>query len=281
MPRAFNVGTAGCPKCGKKIYEKGGTYPWIINLDKPFKVQCPICKGVFPGNDLEAYYLSGFKDRKHLEGDYPDDGWGWVDPADGHRYWFVAYANHWTWQSHVLRGLDNLGQAYLLTGDKRYAHQAALMLYRLSEVYPGMDYHNQSRYGKLTEERGGHYGGKMVNLIWATGNLSAMARTYDAVWETIDADADLQQTLAKTGGEIRSAIEANVLEEGIDRVLDEEIRGNFGMHQRALVYAVLARQHGKNDEWLGRIFEYSGPSALHTGLDYAPLQSRVPRRYPL
>ena len=268
VPRAFNVGTAGCPKCGKAIYERGGTYPWILDLKQPFKVKCPVCGGVFPDNDFKAYYDSGFKDKQYLEGEYPDDGWGWVGP-DGHRYWLVGYANHWTLHSHIVPAVGNLGMAYVLTGEKRYAHKAAVMLDRIAEVYPAMDYHNQSRYGQLVAQGGGRYPGKLVNLIWATGNLTNMARCYDAVWETIDADSELQALTGKSGEEIRANIEANLLEEGIDGIFAGEVRGNFGMHQRALVYAALARQHGKTDEWLDRIFSLTGCSSLQTGLNYA------------
>jgi len=268
VPRAFNVGTAGCPKCGKKIYEKGGTYPWKLDLKEPFKVRCPVCGGVFPDNDFAAYYASGFKDKQYLEGDFVDDGWGWVGP-DGERYWFVGYANHWTLHRHVVPAIGNLGRAYLFTGDKRYAHKAAVLLDRVAEVYPAMDYHNQSRYGQLVAKDGGKYPGKLVNLIWACGNLGNMACAYDAVWETIDGDTELEQALGKTGEEIRANIEANLLEEGIDGIFAGEIRGNFGMHQRALVYATLARQHGKTDEWLDTIFTRTGCSGVQTGLNYA------------
>jgi len=267
VPRAFNVCTMGCPKCGKAIYEKGGTYPWIIDLDRPFKVKCPICGSVFPDNDFEAYYRSGSKDKQYLEGEYADDGWGWHGPND--RYWFVAYANHWTWLNHLQPALDNLGKAYVITSDPRYAHKAVIMLDRVAEVYPAMDYHNQSRYGFLEGQRGGHYGGKIVNLIWETGTLTVFARTYDYVWETIDGDHAAQQLSGRTGEEIRAHIEANVLEEGIDAVFANEIRGNFGMHQRALAYTVAARQYGKVDEWLDGIFTYSGSNTAQTGLNYA------------
>jgi len=275
VPRAFNVGTAGCPTCGKKIYEKGGTYPWKLDLKKPFKVTCPVCGGAFPDNDFRAYYDSGFKDKQSLEGRYSDDGWGWLGPdgdaaaGPGQRYWFVAYANHWTLHSHIVPALTNLRLAYLLSGDVRYAHKAVAILDRIAEVYPGMDYHDQSRYGQLTDARGGRYPGKLVNCIWACGNLTSMARAYDAVWETIGGAAELQAALGKTGEAIRANIEANLLEEGIDGVLAREIRGNFGMHQRALVYAALARQHGKTEEWVGSVLDRSGGSAIQSGLNYA------------
>lgn len=268
VPRAFNVGTNGCPTCGKAIYEKGGTYPWLLDLKNPFKVTCPVCNGVFPGNDYASYYRGGFQDEQFMRGEYADDGWGWVGP-DGHRYWFVAYANHWTMHDHVIPAIGVLAQAYQITGDARYAHKTALLLDRVAEVYPAMDYHNQSRYGQLQAANGGHYGGKIVNLIWATGNLTTMATAYDAVWETIDANAALQSLTGKSGEQIRANIEANLLEEGIDAIFAEEIRGNFGMHQRALVAATLARQHGKTDEWLDGLLNRTGCSSLYTGLNYA------------
>ncbi|MBN2310918.1 MAG: heparinase II/III family protein [Candidatus Hydrogenedentes bacterium] len=268
VPRAFNVGTAGCPVCGKKIYEARGTYPWLLDLENPFKVKCPVCGGVFPDNDFRAYYRSGFQDKQYLEGQYVDDGWGWVGP-DGQRYWFVAYANHWNMHSHVIRALRQLGFAYLYTGDTRYAHKAAVLLDRIAEVYPAMDYHAQSRYGQLTAKAGGRYEGKIVNHIWATGNLTEMALCYDAIWETIDGDTELQALTGKSGEEIRAGIEANILEEGIDAVFAGVISGNFGMHQRALVYATLARQHGDTAAWLDSIFKRTGCSPLYTGLNYA------------
>lgn len=268
VPRAFNVGTAGCPVCGTAIYAKGGTYPWVLDLKRPFKVECPVCGGVFPDNDFKAYYDSGLQDEQFLEGKYADDGWGWVS-EEGERYWLVGYANHWTLHSHVLPGIGDLAMAYLFTGDRRYAHKAAAMLDRAAEVYPDMDYHNQSRYGQLVAKDGGHYHGKFVNLIWATGRLTDMAAAYDAIWETIDADAALQDATGKTGEEIRANIEANLLEEGIDCIFAEKIRGNYAMHQRALVYSALARQHGDTEAWLDTIFTRTGCSAHYTGLNYA------------
>ncbi len=268
VPRAFNVGTAGCPTCGKAIYEKGGTYPWNLDPKQPFKVTCPICGGVFPDNDYAAWYRSGFTERAHLAGDYADDGWGWLGP-DGERYWFVGYANHWVWQKYRKAAVKYMAQAYLLTGDAVYAHKAALMLDRIAEVYPAMDYHGQSRYGQLQGARGGRYEGKIVNLIWETGTLTDLAFAYDSVWETIDGDAELAALTGKTGEEIRANIEANLLEEGIDGVFAQKIRGNFGMHQRALVYAGLARQYGQQDEWFDGLLTRTGGASLFTGLNYA------------
>ena len=268
VPRAFNVGTAGCPKCGKEIYEKGGTYPWILHLENQFKVECPICGGVYPDNDFEAFYRSGLKDKSFLEGKYSDDGWGWVGP-DGHRYWFVAYANHWNWRNNILPPIQSLARAYLLTQDPRFAHKAGVMLYRVAQVYPGMDYHTQSRYGQLQAAAGSRYEGKTVNCIWETGVLTMLAESYDLVWDTIDRDSSLQNLLGKSGEEIRAFIEANLLEEGIDCIYSKKISGNYGMHQKALIYAALARDQGPVDEWIEGLFTRIDPHVLHLGLNYA------------
>src|SRR5438094_2668538 len=116
VPRAFAVSASGCPVCGNKIKEKGGDYAWIIDPRQPFKIKCPVDGTVFPSNDYESYYRSGFKEKKEWDGKYVDDGWGWTDPKSGEKFWFVAYYNHWMWHNHLVPGLANLGNAYLLTG---------------------------------------------------------------------------------------------------------------------------------------------------------------------
>jgi len=62
VPRAFAVNANGCPQCGGKIIEKSGSdYGWIIDPKRPFKIKCPVDGSVYPTNDYEAYYRSGFK----------------------------------------------------------------------------------------------------------------------------------------------------------------------------------------------------------------------------
>src|SRR5437016_2644640 len=97
VPRAFETGTAGCPKCGHALYEKFGQYGWLIDPKMPFKVKCPNCGSVFPSNDYETYYKSGFKTKIGWDTQYVDDGWGWQSPNGGEKYWFVAFYNHWMW----------------------------------------------------------------------------------------------------------------------------------------------------------------------------------------
>jgi hypothetical protein len=276
VPRAFDCCPAGCPKCGKKIFEVAkSTYPWIIDPRVPFKVKCPVCASVFPSNDYGRFYRSGFKDRSDFNGPYVDDGRGWVGP-DGERYWFVAHANHWTWFWHpqsdhhsIIRACEALGRAYLLTGDSRYAHKAAVILHRVAEVYPNMDHETQSRYGEIYAVTDGQrYTGKVVNAIWESYLSAQFAETYDIVWATFDADKALQAFVGKSGREIRAFVEANLIEEGIDAYYETKTRGNYGMHQRSLLTLAVTRQHGDNARYLADVVD-KADGAIFLGLRHA------------
>jgi hypothetical protein len=267
VPRAFNVSTAGCPVHGKDIY-KSGTYPWIVDPKVPFKIKCPIGGEVYPDNDYASFYDSNFKDRQYLNGKYSDDGWGWPGP-DGQRYWFVGYANHWMWRDHVLPAVGDLSRAYVLTAKTSYAHKAVILLDRIAQVYPDMDYHNQSRYGSLQKASGNRYEGKILSHIWETSTLRDLAESYDSIWETIDSDVDAHKLLGKSARDIRTNIETNLLEQGIRACFSGQISGNFGMHQNALIYAVLARQYGDKDKWLGEVLNNAGSDLSHLGINYA------------
>jgi len=267
VPRAFNVGTAGCPVHGKKVYAKGGTYPWVTDPNRPFKIKCPVGGEWYPSNDFYAYFRGGMKDRSLLTGPYADDGWGWVGP-NGERYWLVGYACHWgSWRRFALNGLDSLAQAYLLTGDRRYAHKAGVILVKIARTYPALDYCQQSRYSQIS---GGNYHGKILNCIWETGVFTNLARAYDAIWDAIDNDKALAELYGYPSGEaVRNLIESNLLEDGIDAIFAGKIRGNFGMHQRALASGAIVRQTGPMRKWLDGILTKDTASHSHIGLNYA------------
>jgi len=269
VPRAFDLNVHGCPEHGDAIFNKGGTYPWILDPRHPFQVECPIGHEKYPSNDFVKYMKSGFRDRTGMDQKYADDGWGWLDPETGERYWFVAYANQWTWNRTIAPAMLNLSRAYVLTGDKKYAHKAAVMLYRLAEVYPSMDNDNQSRYGQMMHAQGGHYPGKVLNAIWETRFARDFAEDYDAIWDTIDGDTALQKFYQKDGKQIRSFIEANLLEDAIDAYFKNQIRGNFGMHQSALLYILLARQNVDLQKYFHLLVDDPGKDIPHTGLRYA------------
>ena len=269
VPRAFDVSAVGCPKCGNQITEKFGGYAWIVDPKTPFKVKCPVDGSVFPSNDFETYYRSGFKEKVGWDTDYVDDGWGWTDPKTGQRYWFVAYANHWTIFGKVRNVVQALSRAYVLTEDRRYAHKALVALHRFAEVYPEMDHAPQSRYGTMMKALGQDYPGKIVNRIWETDMVTALAEAYDACWDAIDEDAELQRATGKTGEQIRAFIEANLLEDAVDAYFQAKIRGNYGMHQQTLAHLAIVRQHGDRQRWLDSLMNEAGPNPQLLGLNYA------------
>src|SRR6266542_1642648 len=85
VPRAFETGTEGCPKCGHELYQKYTQYGWTIDPKVPFKVKCPVDGTVYPSNDYAAYYRSNFKEKKGWDTAFVDDGWGWKASAGGEK----------------------------------------------------------------------------------------------------------------------------------------------------------------------------------------------------
>lgn len=270
VPRAFDCNPRGCPIHGAEIF-KHGTYPWIIDPQAPLKLKCPVGGETYPSNDYAFYYQNDLKTQQDFNADYADytdNGWGWIAP-DGERYWFVAHANLWMWYKHVLPGMLSMARAYLLTGETRYAHKAAIMLHRLAEIYPSMDHENQSRYGALMRAQGDRYPGKLLYHTWETDTAQMFAEAYDLVWDSIDSDLELQQSLGKNGQQIRSFIEANLLEDAVDAYFEGKIEGNFGMHQKALLYVLLAREGMDNQKYFDLLVNDSNPTMVCMGLRYA------------
>src|SRR5437660_1358478 len=143
------------------------------------------------------------------------------------------------------------------------------MLCRVAQVYPGMDHAKQSRYGTMMAARGIDYPGKVVNKIWETEIAIDLADAYDGVWDFIARDDVLQKQTGKSAAQIRSSIEANILEDAIDAVFNGKIRGNFGMHQATLVHLARVRQTGENDKWFDWLMNNSTQDYPVLGLNFA------------
>ncbi|MBE6911610.1 MAG: hypothetical protein E7473_03705 [Ruminococcaceae bacterium] len=69
IPRSSTAGEYGDPEmyfcryCGCDIQNKYGAYAWGINpIARPWKIQCPDCKRVFPSNDFESFYELGLNE---------------------------------------------------------------------------------------------------------------------------------------------------------------------------------------------------------------------------
>ena len=268
VPRSFDLNAGGCPVHGDTVFHVGGSYPWILDPRKQFQVKCPVGHETYPTNDFDPSVAGAPLQGKPGENPYVDNGWGWT-AADGEKYWFVAYANQWFFNTYIKNAIRNLGRAYLLTERPEFAHKALVMLHRLAEVYPGMDYEHQSRYGQMQKQNGRHYPGKVLNRIWETNFIQAAAECYDAVWNYIPVDQKLMQLLQKDPIDIQAFIEVHLLEEAVKAFGQQKIQGNFGMHQLALLYVLLARQHMDNETHINRIIHNVSGSLLQTGISYA------------
>jgi len=281
IPRGIYVNTEiGCPKCGKAI-DKFGNYPWkcdVFNI--PWKITCPNCGEVFPKNDFGKFYESGkdsngvFRydkaDRSLLYNtDHPDpndplhtygvdDSMGWKDDK-GNVYRFIGYYGHFGIWHAVHAALSNLRDAYIYTGDPRYARKAALMLYRIAEFYPEMNYDVWAERGFKNSD-GGSGKGKIYGRIWETSLVDGFAFAYDAVYPALD-DPQLLDYLSKktgrqvTAADIRKLIEKNILHEIHDSILNRKIEGNEGMYQNTMtIAAITLDEPGTTDEWLDWVF---------------------------
>ncbi len=70
IPRSSQVGLKGdtyyqyCRYCGVDIGKMNTAYPWEADpLTRPWKVQCPSCKRLFPSNDFESFYELGLDEH--------------------------------------------------------------------------------------------------------------------------------------------------------------------------------------------------------------------------
>ncbi|MCX7597976.1 MAG: heparinase II/III-family protein, partial [Armatimonadetes bacterium] len=211
ITRSWMVWSNGfCPACRQSV----PMYNWIVDaVNLPWKVRCPHCSEVFPKNDFNRFYLSGLDEHgifdsaradrsllynaEHPEPSDPlhmfgvDDGEGYFDGEN--RWRFVgAYLIYGQWKQLILGGLKNLAAAYLATGDRTYAHKAAILLDRIADVYPSFDFVSQAL---VYEQRLGSNG---YVSIWhdACEETRELALVYDAIFPGLDGDEELVSFLS-------------------------------------------------------------------------------------
>ena len=69
IPRSMTVGAEGDPEmyycryCGTDLQAEYANFPWKhAPLTRPWKIQCPDCKRLFPSNDFESLYKLGLNE---------------------------------------------------------------------------------------------------------------------------------------------------------------------------------------------------------------------------
>ena len=265
VPRAFNSSFDGCPVHGTELF-KFGNYSWIIDpFENPWKITCPVGGEEYPSNDFKAYLDSGMEDRSSLTGEYPDDGWGWLREGEVKKHWFIAYYCHWYWYNHLLPAVLALSRAYLLTGREEYGSSCLVLLDRIAEYYPRMNYNAQSRYA---EEFRSEYDGKIVNLIWETNVIRHLAEAVSNIRPFIHRETS--DLVDKSTAQLLGHLEENILLEGLRGIGENKIRGNYGMHQRSALVILKALDRDEvTREWLEMLLDNPGGGYPLQGIRYA------------
>lgn len=210
LPRSWMVWSNGfCPACKKSV----PMYTWKIDaLARPWKVQCPHCKELFPKNDFQAFYRSGLDEHgvfdpkladrsllyntEHPDPKDPlrlfgvDDGTNYVEGQNRWRF-IGAYLIYGQWKQAIVGGASSLGAAYAVTGDPAYAHKAGILLDRVADLYPTFDFRAQAEVYEIHQADG-------YVSTWhdACGEVRELAVAYDEVFDAIKTDAELARFLA-------------------------------------------------------------------------------------
>jgi len=275
MPRCYTVESPiACLSCDAKAL----SYSYNLPND-PWKLTCSKCGMKFPTNDFGKYYESsldengifipGKGDKQYLKNVlYPekgeswgtDDGWGYE--SSEHRFMYASYlANcHWIQGRTILSTLYN---AYLYTGEQKYADAAIIMLDRASDLYPDLDILPFTREKGFFFSDGGGKQGKIAGSISECTEVLPYLYAYDALFpafETMSDEAmaflkDHSDGAKKTYKDIMVNIENGMVMQIYPAVQSGKIRGNSGMHQRALALAAVVLDDSKlSKEWLDFVF---------------------------
>ncbi|MBI4893325.1 MAG: heparinase II/III family protein [Acidobacteria bacterium] len=257
ITRSHMVWSSGhCPACRKPV----PMYDWQMDgWARPWKVRCPHCNELFPKNDFAAYHRSGLDEKGIFEPsradrsllynlEHPDkadplhrfgvdDGEGYVE---GDKRWrFIgAYLLYGQWTQRIETGFRNLAVAYAVTGERIYAHKAAVLLDRVADVWPSFDFAAQG----LVYERA-RYGGGVAGYVWYAINSAYtamhLATAYDQIFDGIRDDTELVEFLRRKDARksniaaIRSNIETNIFRHVLEHPY--QIRTNYPGQERAVL----------------------------------------------
>ncbi len=292
----------GCPNCGEAALKYGMRW-WKYDANNaPWKAKCPNCGQVYPKNDFWAFYQTALDEhgmfRREL-GDrsllfnaehpdpndplhklYVDDGYGMVDEKGDTHHIIAAYCQ-WVQWPRIYGAISALAQAYTLTGDKAYAHKAAVLLDRVADVYPEMDYLPLHKLG-FQHSQGGTGEGRIEGCIWETGAGQRFARTYDLIYDGIQDDGELVAFCSRKAEQhklgdkssiaaICRHIEDHLLMEILASCRDGRIRGNTGMTHACLANSAIALDREKiTEEWLNWLFDPCYPGEYNQSKDPVP-----------
>jgi len=273
VPRACYVNQMkGCPVHGTEIKKHDSFHPWRMDpKNHPYKMICPVGGEMYPSNDFASGDLTS--------GEYPDDGHGWTAP-DGTKYCFLGEYAHFVYLDYAVPAASQLAAAYLYTGNQRYAHKSAVILFRAAQEYKHLSVHLDDRNNLAGGHRVMHptekdlqRTGMITDQIWTNERVGTLAEAYDSIFPGLEGDDELVAFCSKLEPEIKSIddlrafFEKWYLRVAAQGLIDESILGNDGMHQRAMmtVAAVLGYERSRDlVDWV-----YYGPGQMaHHPVNY-------------
>ncbi len=277
LPRSFSIHS----QASSAVYSS--PQPWKVEVEIEGEER------LMPSNDFEAYYESGLDENGWFDPDladqsllvnelYPDkpddwgvdDGWGWIDD-DGTHWTFIAHYLHWHRFIQVRWRIQNLRDAYLYTGDPKYARAGLIIMDRLADIYPLLDI-SEHDTSVFRNSNGGTGTGKMVGRFWEANHIRQILAGYDAFFPLIEeGDASVvdflsgkaeKYNLGAGRGTIEGIalnIEDNIVREILPSVKLARIRGDFGNPAAlAMAAVVLDEPEGYTAEVLEFMMQSGG-----------------------
>ncbi|MBQ2741408.1 MAG: S-layer homology domain-containing protein [Oscillospiraceae bacterium] len=358
-----------CVYCKEDIREKFGNYAWGIDpINRPWKIQCPSCKRIFPSNDFGSFYKLGLDQKGQFnrlraldahramllnqgealpaeeiteerreaiatgdlltdyELDYfgygmgylentsykevnttlgvpldevdrwcVDDGFGWdtrkkttgevaypIKKMFMAAYHYLNYHSNGDGPSLIDAYLKNLTNAYLYTGDIKYARAGIILLDRIADVYPSLDCKLYPTAGVNGESR---VNGKIVGSISDCAVADIFTKAYDAFYPAMD-DPEVIRILSEraaaqglenpktTGDMIRENCETGILREIFKGAQSARLFGNFAMHQTSVTLAAIVLDNFSETkemlDWVARHESLPRSQVTEFGLTFNP-----------
>lgn len=220
-----------------------------------------------------------------------DDGMGWnlghtYSQTQEEIYAFIPlYLHLGMWDqreggdAQYRAALTSLRDAYLFTGDAKYGRLGAIMIDRIADIYPDLDLNQYFKYFGNSDSGRGE--GKAIGCIWEAQRIAPMlADAYDAFYPAME-DPQVVSFLSQKAQKYKlnndKTTPEKIRENGVNGILRQiyegcktgNIRGNFGMEQKALSLAAIVHDDmPETQEWIDYVFQKGTHSYMnHTGAD--------------
>jgi len=270
--------TQSCPNCGKDKIQRFGSRNWIFDYTRDdWKITCPNCGESFPKNDFKTFYESGLdasgvfhvtnadvsllynpaysslQDKNHKK--WVDDGTGFASEKYGKEVFLpIAYYGLWARWIIIRDALKELTDAYMYTGDIKYARTAFVIVDRLADLYPSYDY--PAMKARIPSSRAGTVPdfGVTLDYIWESWIAQNSTMAYDVCFDAVKNDPELIKFLAGMRKKfpeltpkhdfagVTMNIQRNLIWEIINRVKKGDIFGNEGFYQKSIIQAAIVSQ---------------------------------------